>query len=425
MSSHDPLSTWSVEQSRDAACAGRPGSTGRSSTKAGLDFVRLPREQARGSGTSTDSRRRARQQPAVPQLWENRAQDPQAAHASVQGVRHRHGPRRCRCEDRCSTRARTNSTARARAGWRMHQLVRQRSRIPSPTPTVTRFRTAQESSLAHRICTARGACRDQVREIGGRPTVRRLGAPMRLSIAPDQRGGPHSRPRGPHTAPASSARVCGLPAPKPFHQRVHRCQGCGLVEDRDVAAARVVANRAAHMLNGSGESRVEDAPVGAPMKPNPVVSRAVREGWESSLVGGVFARIPHPRAPRILSTLRVARALIETLVKHAVLRLRWFVENDHVPAHLRRGDLSGFEATLALSLGFRLDVVFHALGGLARLAGPSEEQDADRRRVRVLRVGEGPNGSVLLACLTSKTITDRRLPSGVGVARQVARRSVP
>jgi putative transposase len=63
--------------------------------------------------------------------------------------------------------------------------------------------------------------------------------------------------------------VCGLPAPKPLHQRVHRCKGCGLVEDRDVAAARVIANLAAHMLNGSDESRVEDAPEGAPMKPNP------------------------------------------------------------------------------------------------------------------------------------------------------------
>jgi hypothetical protein len=80
---------------------------------------------------------------------------------------------------------------------------------------------------------------------------------------------------------------CGLPAPKPFHQRVHRCQGCGLIEDRDVAAAQVVANRAAHLLNGSGESRVEDAPAGAPKKPNPVVLRAGRERWESSLVGRV------------------------------------------------------------------------------------------------------------------------------------------
>jgi hypothetical protein len=73
---------------------------------------------------------------------------------------------------------------------------------------------------------------------------------------------------------------------------VHRCQGCGLVEDRDVAAAQVVANRAAHMLNGSGESRVEDAPVGAPMKPNPIVLRAGSERWESSLVDGVLG--PHP-----------------------------------------------------------------------------------------------------------------------------------
>lgn len=45
---------------------------------------------------------------------------------------------------------------------------------------------------------------------------------------------------------------CGRPAPKPFHQRLHRCQGCGLVEDRDVAAAQVVANRAAHMLKRLG-----------------------------------------------------------------------------------------------------------------------------------------------------------------------------
>jgi hypothetical protein len=65
---------------------------------------------------------------------------------------------------------------------------------------------------------------------------------------------------------------------------VHRCEGCELVEDRDVAAARVIANRAAHMLNGSDESRVEDAPEGAPMKPNPRRrldrdARIVTGGW--------------------------------------------------------------------------------------------------------------------------------------------------
>jgi putative transposase len=53
--------------------------------------------------------------------------------------------------------------------------------------------------------------------------------------------------------------ACGAPAPKPFYQRVHRCENCGLVEDRDVAAAQVIANRAFHILSGSDESR--DVPV--------------------------------------------------------------------------------------------------------------------------------------------------------------------
>ena len=109
-------------------------------------------------------------------------------------------------------------------------------------------------------------------------------------------------------------------------------------------------------------------------------------------------------------------ALIETLVKHAALRLRRLVENDHVPLHPRGGDLSGFESLLALSLGFGLDVLFYALGSLARLAASSEEQQADRRSVRILRVGEGTHGPVLLARLMGKTPTDRRLLARRAVA---------
>jgi putative transposase len=70
---------------------------------------------------------------------------------------------------------------------------------------------------------------------------------------------------------------CGAGAPKTLRQRVHRCPGCGLTQDRDVAAAQVIAARAAAQLNGSDESRVEDAPRGAPTKPSQAAKTMRRE----------------------------------------------------------------------------------------------------------------------------------------------------
>jgi putative transposase len=81
--------------------------------------------------------------------------------------------------------------------------------------------------------------------------------------------------------------ACGRSAAKDLRQRVHVCTACGLTEDRDVAAARVIAKRAASQLNGSDESRVEDAPVGVPMKPNP------------QLAGGDSSRHDRPANPSI------------------------------------------------------------------------------------------------------------------------------
>ena len=70
---------------------------------------------------------------------------------------------------------------------------------------------------------------------------------------------------------------CGARAPKTLRERVHRCPACGLTQDRDVAAAQVIAARAAAQLKGSDESRVEDAPTGAPRTPNPAADGLARE----------------------------------------------------------------------------------------------------------------------------------------------------
>jgi putative transposase len=70
---------------------------------------------------------------------------------------------------------------------------------------------------------------------------------------------------------------CGAGAPKTLRERVHRCPACGLTQDRDIAAAQVIAARAAAQLKGSDESRVEGAPTGAPRTPNPAADGLARE----------------------------------------------------------------------------------------------------------------------------------------------------
>jgi hypothetical protein len=71
--------------------------------------------------------------------------------------------------------------------------------------------------------------------------------------------------------------ACGGQAPKDLRQRIHRCADCGFTEDRDVAAAQVIASRAAAQFNGAAERRVEDAPQCAPRKPNPAADGLARE----------------------------------------------------------------------------------------------------------------------------------------------------
>jgi len=51
---------------------------------------------------------------------------------------------------------------------------------------------------------------------------------------------------------------------------VFRCERCGERAHADVNAARVIARRGEHKLYGSGETRVEDAAMAAPTKPNPL-----------------------------------------------------------------------------------------------------------------------------------------------------------
>ena len=145
-----------------------------------------------------------------------------------------------------------------------------------------------------------------------------------------------------------------------------------------------------------------------------------REGRESSLVDGLLrepkcSRAGGRGAGRVL---RVARTLIETLVKHAALRLRRLVENDHVSVH------SGAATSPGSSPCSRCRSASDSMSSSTRwaaslrLAASSEEQQADRRRVRVLGVGERAHGAVLLARLTRKPITDRRLARSTRRRRQ-------
>lgn len=45
---------------------------------------------------------------------------------------------------------------------------------------------------------------------------------------------------------------CGLVTPKALNERIHNCSGCGVVEDRDVYAAKVIKHRAFPWVKGPG-----------------------------------------------------------------------------------------------------------------------------------------------------------------------------
>jgi putative transposase len=89
-----------------------------------------------------------------------------------------------------------------------------------------------------------------------------------LAYKLEDRGGQLVAVPAHHTSQTCAA--CGHRAAENRPSRsVFVCRGCGHREHADVNAARVIAQRGEEKLYGSGETRVEDAAMAAPLKPNP------------------------------------------------------------------------------------------------------------------------------------------------------------
>jgi transposase len=54
--------------------------------------------------------------------------------------------------------------------------------------------------------------------------------------------------------------ICGAVVPKTLAIRLHECEECGLVQDRDIVSARVILQRALNIVAGWTEYRREGLP---------------------------------------------------------------------------------------------------------------------------------------------------------------------
>jgi len=52
---------------------------------------------------------------------------------------------------------------------------------------------------------------------------------------------------------------CGATVKKNLSVRVHHCQGCGFIADRDVASGIVIRNRGIELISTDGQSGIENA----------------------------------------------------------------------------------------------------------------------------------------------------------------------